>query len=209
MAKPRRHLGFFALMEALQQPGCPACRLADRAGRRFLETLFDEQVTDPLTRARLRRARGFCRGHTEIVVGMGDALGSSIIYADLLAEVRQALRGGTSEQCPACQSGTDAAKRALSTLLGHLDEEDVLAAYRNGDGVCLEHLSQLTTEKNRSAASVLVEIERDRLQRLAAECEEFVAKSDYRRQGEALGPERNAWQRAARKLGGGFPRNGA
>jgi len=210
MHRPRRHLSFFALMETLQQSGCPACRLADRASRRFLDTLLYEQVTDPLTRARLRRARGFCREHTEIVMGMGDALGSSIIYADLLAEAGKSLRGGATDRCPACQAGTEAAQRALSTLLGHLNEEDVRGAYQSGDGLCLEHLGQLAEGKKASvAAAIVIQIERERLQRLANECTEFVAKSDYRRQGEALGPERNAWQRAARKVGGGFPRDGA
>jgi len=175
----------------------------------LLETLFSELVTDPQTRAQLRQAGGFCREHTEIAARLGDALGSSIIYADLLVEAGKSLSGGTPERCPACQAGAEAAKRALSTLLGHLTEGDVLAAYEHGDGLCLKHLAQVTARDPSPAARGLAEMERERMRTLAAECQEFVAKSDYRRIGEPHGRERNAWLRAARKLGGGFPDNGS
>ena len=208
MANAGRHVDFFALMEALEHPGCPACRLADAAERRFIQTLFDEQVTDPQTRARLRLAGGFCSRHTEVVLGLGDALGSSIIYADLLAEAARSFTGGGSERCPACETGREATRCALGALVDHLSEDDVLAAYVNCDGLCLEHLRQATSASPPVAADRLAEIERKRLLGLAAECREFVAKSDYLRIGEAMGRERDAWRRAALKLGGGFSRDG-
>lgn len=209
MTKPRRHVDFFALMEALGQPGCPACRLADRAARRFIETLFYEQVTDPQARARLRRSEGFCEEHTAVALQLGDALGSSIIYADVLAAASQSLGSAPSQTCPACHTASEAAQRALNTLLTHFAEEEAQLAYRQSDGLCLPHLRQIIPSRSKSAAAKVLDIERERLARLAAECEEFAAKSDYRRLGEPLGSERNAWQRAARKLGGGFPRNGS
>jgi len=209
MADCRRHVGFFALMEALAQPGCPACRAADRAGRRFIETLLYEQVTDGHIRARLRRSGGFCREHTAIALELGDALGSSLIYADLLAEAEKSGRGGAPERCPACQAGAEAVTRALGTLLQHLSEEDVLAAYEQSDGLCLAHLGHATAREPSAAGRTLAAIERERMRALASQCEEFVAKSDYRHIGEPMGPERNAWRRAAWKLGGGFQRDGA
>jgi len=205
--KPRRHLDFIALMEALEQPGCPACRLASRAERRLLEMLFYEQVTDPQMRSRLRRAGGFCREHTAQVLRLGDALGCSIIYADLLDAASTSLRGGGPDRCPVCRAGAEASRRALSTLLLHVGEEDVLAAYSASDGLCLGHLSELPDRKD-AAVQTLTEVERERLRRLAEECREFVAKSDYRRIGEPMGAERNAWQRAALKLSGGLLDNG-
>lgn len=205
--KPSRHLDFFALMETLLQPGCPACRLAARAEGRFLETLFYEQVTDPEVRARLRRAKGFCREHTAGVLSLGDALGCSIIFSDLLEEACQTLQGGDTTRCLACRVGTQAAKRGLKTLLQHCQEEDVLKAYRSSEGLCLRHLGELL-EQRAEGVAIIAEVERERLRQLAAECREFVAKSDYRRSGEVMGSERNAWQRAARKLGGSLPDNG-
>lgn len=205
--KPRRHLDFIALMEALGQPGCPACRLAARAERRFLETLFYEQVTDPELRGQLRRSSGFCEKHTGMVLRLGDALGCSIIYADLLDEAAKTLRGGNTDHCPACRMGADAVVRATSTLVSHVSEDDVQTAYRTSDGLCLRHLGELT-DRNAVGARALEAIERERLRHLAEECREFVAKSDYQQIGKTMGAERNAWQRAARKLGGGVPENG-
>lgn len=208
---PGHHLDFFVLLEALQQVGCAACRLADQAGRRFLQTLFYEQVTDGIVRARLRRAGGFCREHTRLALKLGDALGSSIIYGDLLGEASRSLGGKSpARSCLVCQAGAEAARRGLKVLTAHLADADVLAAYQEGDGLCLDHLGQiLGSKRSPDTAGTLLQIERERLQRLAEDCAEFVVKSDYRRIGETLGPERDAWQRAARKLGGGFPNDGA
>ncbi|MGD9495428.1 MAG: hypothetical protein AB7Y46_03855 [Armatimonadota bacterium] len=50
----QRHVDFLALVDALGQPGCPVCRLADRAARRLLEALLWEHITDSAVRARLR-----------------------------------------------------------------------------------------------------------------------------------------------------------
>jgi hypothetical protein len=215
MLEPARHLPLFALLEALEQPGCPVCRLADQAARRFFEALFYEQVTDPQTRARLRRAGGFCRAHTAIVLQLGDSLGSSLIYADLLREAVKLLGGDFAAGCPACEAAAGAVDRALAALLCHLVDEDVLAAYRKGDGLCLEHLRQAISRfrparrrRPSTDAARLIQIETERLGRLAAECEEFAAKSDYLRRGEPRGPESDAWQRAARKVGGGYPHHG-
>lgn len=195
-------------MDVLGQPGCPACRLADAAARDWLAALFHEHVNDPEIRARLRRSRGFCREHAEAAMKLGDALGCSIIYADLLTEAAGSLAGGGPEHCPACAVGRAAAQRALGTLLGHLAEDDVLAAYRAADGLCLRHLGQAIALSRGPTAERLADMERERLARLAAECEAFVTKSDYRGIGEPKGPEGDAWQRAARKLAGGFPPHG-
>lgn len=202
-----RHSDFFALMEAVGRPGCPICRLADEAGRRFLRSLLYERVSDVDTRDQLRRDGGLCREHTAMLLAIGDALGSSIIYADLL---QAAVEGRVARgRCMVCRVAEDAAHRAIAALLAHIAEEDVLAAYIASDGLCLPHLSLVTGSRRAGAAVTALEgIERQRLEALAAECREFVRKSDYRRRGEPLGAERDAWRRAALKLAGGTPDNG-
>ncbi|NPV48958.1 MAG: hypothetical protein HPY69_18610 [Armatimonadetes bacterium] len=204
MAKPGRHLDFFALMEELPRPGCPVCRLADRAEHRFLEVLFYEHINDGHVRARLRETGGFCRRHTQAILEAGDALGSSLLFGDLL-------RGGKQPPgpCPACQAGAEAARRAERCLLQHFLEPDVAAAYRAGGGLCRRHLDEAMRSHRSAASQQLLEVEEQRTRQLAAECAEFVAKTDYRRAGEPLGREGTAWRRAARKLGGGYPLDGA
>lgn len=127
MARPGRHLDFFALMELLPEPGCPVCRLADRAERRYLDTLFYEHINDSQVRAALREAGGFCRRHTARVLEAGDALGGSLLFGDLLLSGPPPQR-----QCPACQVGAQAAQRAVQCLVSHMLEADVAAAYQAG-----------------------------------------------------------------------------
>lgn len=209
MPQRRRHIDFFAVMEALAQPGCPVCRLAERAAARFLQTLFYENVNDPPTRETLRQMGGFCPLHTKNILKINDALGSSIIYADLLEQAPAFFAARQIRRCPACHVASQAAQRALNVLLEHLMEEDVWQAYGQSDGLCLEHLQQLPKRKMYAAAIArLYEYETQQCQSLAASCREFVAKTDYQRRSETIGDERYAWQRAARKIGGGFPEYG-
>ncbi len=186
-------------MEALERPGCPLCRLADEAGRRFLRALLYERVNDVPTRNELRRGGGFCRLHTGLLLSMGDALGASIIYADLLRSSSAA--PASDHTCLVCVAAQSATHRAMAALSRHIEEPDVLAAYSACDGLCLPHLAELTGP----GADTIADIERERMEALAAECLEFVAKSDYRRRNEPMAAERDAWRRAALKLAGGVP----
>lgn len=83
------------LLEACAQPGCPICRLAEDAARRSLVSLFYESVNDVGMREHLRKSLGFCREHAWQVLepGIGDALGVSIIYHDILRSVLKDLPG--------------------------------------------------------------------------------------------------------------------
>src|SRR5215472_2076532 len=52
-----KFFGFFRLLDACAQSGCPACRLVEDDGRRYLDALVYEQVNDPGTRRCIRAAR--------------------------------------------------------------------------------------------------------------------------------------------------------
>lgn len=59
-----KFFGFFRLLDACAKSGCPACRLVEDDGRRYLDALVYEQVNDPDTRRCIRAAWGFCNWHT-------------------------------------------------------------------------------------------------------------------------------------------------
>ncbi|MDI7276912.1 MAG: DUF6062 family protein, partial [Anaerolineae bacterium] len=87
MAKrqPSKHTTFHEVLDALQQEGCPVCRLGLRAVSRHLDVLSYEGVNDPGARAELRRARGFCHAHAwQFARDVRDGLGTAIIYRDVL-----------------------------------------------------------------------------------------------------------------------------
>jgi len=167
--------------------------------------VFHGYVNDPGVRDELRRAAGFCQRHSEQVVRLGNPVGGSIIYADVLRHVADHLADSASATCPCCCAETTTASNAVATLLEHIEEEDVLAAYGGGQGLCLPHLRLALRQRGGQGRALLEEQERGKLQALADECEARVRKSDYQHIGTELGPERDAWKRAARKLAGSAP----
>jgi len=85
---PGKHTPYYELVDAQSQAGCPICRLVYRATDRYLDSLLYEAVLDPEVRARLRRSRGFCREHTEMLRRKpGRALGIALIYRDIVRAV--------------------------------------------------------------------------------------------------------------------------
>src|SRR3989441_3067414 len=58
-----KFIGYFRLLDACAQRGCPACRCVRESGRLHLDALIYEQVTDADTRRRLRASWGFCNMH--------------------------------------------------------------------------------------------------------------------------------------------------
>lgn len=198
-----RHVEFHHLMEALGKSGCPLCRLSSEMSRRWLRSLFHEQVNDVTTRQRLRRAGAFCARHTGEALEVGDPLGSSILYGDLLRNALEVFPHGWAPACPLCEQQDRRSHAMLELLLQHLDEPDLRAAYENSDGLCLPHLQEALRDHRHPGANVLVAIERQRMAMLAEECAGFVAKSDYHHHGDLTAGEAKAWKRSARKLGGG------
>lgn len=77
------------LIEACAQPVCPLCWLAQRSVRQYVRMLFYEHVNDVDLRAVIRASQGYCEQHTWALLeaGLGNALGISIIYHDVLTNI--------------------------------------------------------------------------------------------------------------------------
>jgi hypothetical protein len=81
-----KFIGFFRLVEACGEPGCPVCRCLVGESRSYLDAVLYEHVTDPDTRRRIRASWGFCNWHTWMLLEVEQSVfGASIIYEDLLA----------------------------------------------------------------------------------------------------------------------------
>jgi Family of unknown function (DUF6062) len=108
-----KFVGYFRLVEACAQPGCPVCRCLVAESRSYLNALLYEQVTDPETRRALRQSWGFCNWHTWMLPEIeGSAFGAAILGEDLVTRAvrrTQRLRGG---------SPVGAAGRWLAALVG-------------------------------------------------------------------------------------------
>ena len=140
------------LLEACREQGCPVCRLEQQGVERYLSQKFYENVNSPAWRDSLRASFGFCHEHAWLAVDqrLGDALGFSIIYRDILNSVLNQLNDS---------SGSARTSRRRASLLRQVPEharnrfEKLLYALtpRKRCPVC-EHRDEMT----RNTLSVLV-----------------------------------------------------
>jgi hypothetical protein len=74
-----------------QKEGCGVCRLVNRIGRRYVESLLYEQVNDPGVQAEFRESLGFCSRHAYLMLGVGDGLGTAILYRTVTRQLLEFL----------------------------------------------------------------------------------------------------------------------
>lgn len=84
------------LKPALEQPGCPICRIRNQFEEKYLSALLHEYVNDYLTRTHIIASLGYCSKHAWQMGIMerdkyGDAVGNTIIYENLVKVVLQPL----------------------------------------------------------------------------------------------------------------------
>lgn len=81
---------YFELLDACQEPGCPICRLGQRAAQRHLTNLIYDGVNDVPLRATLRESYGYCHEHAWLLPESGESapLGIAIIHRDILNTIR-------------------------------------------------------------------------------------------------------------------------
>lgn len=138
------------LMEALEYPGCPICRLVTTGILRGLTGLLYECVNDAQMHRELLASRGFCTEHTWSLpvaeASVHSPTGVATIYERLLADL---LRHADSEArladwlcpetaCPVCVSSVATADAYLAELARLLVQSPRL----DGQSVvlCLPHL---------------------------------------------------------------------
>ncbi len=104
------------LLEACREQSCPVCRLEQQDVERYLDRRFYENVNSPAWRDALRASLGFCHEHAWLAVNqrLGDALGFSIIYRDILNSVLNQLNDG---------SGSTRSSRRGASLLRQIPEQ--------------------------------------------------------------------------------------
>jgi hypothetical protein len=224
-AQPESHApGYFDLRRDLEQPGCAVCRGASRSAWRLVDGVLWEGVTDPLTRTRLRRSRGFCREHSLMAIRVADVengqLGMAIVYEDLLAQLETSLRrepakprwGGAARRsvpapdlpCPACVSARGTEDNYLR-LLGRADAGSELGGLARSQAgtLCLRHLRLGLATTDPDEQRRLVEIALASIASMREDLGEFIRKRDYRFSHEPLSAEEgDAWRRAVRFLEG-------
>lgn len=223
---------YFELLDGLKEPGCVACLLVDRAVRQRIDVFFYEQLNVIERRAEIREARGFCSFHGSMVPGHGRMVGAAVVYQDVLnatlRELNAALpRRGTSlgarlgaivrlaaksardavrprRACVLCDYEREQETMCLHTLAREMKDKAMHDAFKASSGVCLPHFSMVLGLGDVAAESLaaFIEIERDHLEKLKSDVDEYVHKSNGSYAFDAMGPEADAPLRATRMVSG-------
>jgi hypothetical protein len=112
--------------------------------------------------------------------------------------------------CPACERYEEMERFAVTAVIQAISENDdkMLAALEQADGLCLPHLRQtLDKAPNQAALDALIAIQQKKLLAIRDELDEFIRKSDYRFQHEGFNSEADAWLRAMNLISGPPPKN--
>ncbi len=120
----------------------------------------------------------------------------------------QLLRAFAPEgMCPACASLRQSEEYALWILTEHLAEEDPLRTlYKQSAGLCMPHFkAALDAAQEEQVVRFLIEVQLERLTRIAGELSEYLRKHDYRFSHEPYGSEADAFVRATEVLVGKKP----
>jgi hypothetical protein len=106
--------------------------------------------------------------------------------------------------CPLCEYERDRERNLLRTLINDVNEPKMRAAFEKSSGLCLPHVNAALQLRGVSADGLrlVMQIERDILQALKAELDEYLVKSNGSYGYESMGKEADSPARAVRLVSG-------
>ncbi len=223
-----KHTSYFNILDALKEDGCSICSLVKKTIRKVMEDFLYENVNDPGSRKEIRKSIGFCNTHAWQLQRLGDGLGSSIIYEDLINIALSRLEKVTlrrknaedflkeflkehkryyyqkpNKVCPLCKTKREVEERYILTFIEGLQEEEFYSSFKDSFGLCLSHLLGVLKKcKEGKTAGLILRIELGKMRSLIGELKEFQRKHDYRFSHEGFGKEGDSWIRAIEKMVG-------
>ena len=205
------------LRQGLRDGMCPLCRVAHKADREYIWHFYDEGADQGESIDELRRSRGFCAQHTEMlrkidVEAMKSTLAITTMFADLLAGICEDLEslgpGVVFERtaCPACVNRHRLVRANARYLLDELaSSPGHRETFARSPGLCFAHF-ELTwsVAPSRADHELILDVQRTATRSLLADLREHIRKHDDRFRHEPPGPEIDSWARAI-QLTAGWP----
>jgi len=197
-----RHMPFFRLLDAAREPGCLLCRLISTHTRRHIESVLYESVNDVGFRDGWRAARGFCHRHAWILAEFKDALGTAILYEDVINHYGERLLAeGAGTKCPLCRAETADLDDRIAVIEQSWDDDELRGVVEAGDGLCGPHLRVLLRKARRAdVRQTLFRVSTARLRQLAVELREQIDSFDYQHAPPTNDRIKYAWRRAIEQL---------
>ncbi|MGD0462215.1 MAG: DUF6062 family protein [Tepidisphaeraceae bacterium] len=217
MKQPQaKFIGFFKLIEAMKQPGCPICARIIEDIHHGMDSFLYESVNDSGLRDQIRSDSGLCHRHSWQLARFGDALGSAILFRDVLATVLASLGSTPSlsffrkrstrlgaQVCLFCRQEERSHEGLLSDLVAHIDDAELKKAWGGPAVLCIPHLSDLCgLLRDDAARRRITEMHRSKYMALCDEMEQLKEKQSYNHRPEEIGPEKDSWIRAIEVLVG-------
>jgi len=213
---PAKFIGFFKLIEAMKQPGCPVCARIIEDTRHAMDSFLYESVNDAGLRDQIRNDRGFCHRHSWQLAQFGDALGSAILFRDVLGTLLSALgdtRGASffrkpparlgDQVCLFCRQEEQSHEGVLWHLVAHVDDLELKAAWEGPAVLCIGHLGDLCGLLREDAARRrMIDMHRGKYKALCDEMGLLIQGQSHDHRLEEIGPEKNSWIRAIEVLVG-------
>jgi len=214
---PAKFIGFYKLLDAMKAPGCPICRRLVEENRRSIESFLYESVNDPALRDEIRKDRGFCHRHSWQLARFGDALGSAILFRDVLSTSLQLIEDikpatflrklppirPVSEVCLFCRLEHHFHTTLMSEMVAHISESELKAGWQGAAMLCVPHLRELCAALRDTDARIqIIDLHRRKYLGLCEEMARLIEKQSYDHRSEETGSEKTSWLRAIEALVG-------
>lgn len=203
---------------------CPLCGVVARGVAHYIDTVFYELVTDRPTREAIRKAGGFCAAHARAVERQADALGTSLIFADILSNEVRGMDDGRWDRppntvgavarildgslpsrglCPVCREERGQEEIVVDSLCEGLRDPELAALWGHSGGLCLPHFRLAFLRCRDSLAwRRILDVERRSLAELERRLQELARRFDYRSADAPDDTESDVWRQALRVTSG-------
>lgn len=221
-------LSYYDILDALQQPGCPLCRLLLRDTDRFLDSLLYEYSNSVAIHEKFRAARGLCNPHAwRLLHFRGGALNIALLQEAALDEVlaliarnepakvsrlsrwRGASEDPLAEQlaptsdCLVCESLNTSEEHYATTFVNALSGEIFQNAFKQSSGLCLPHFRYALPQAQTSQVlQLLIDLQTAIWKKLQTELESFKNKYDFNNASMEILEEKDSWRRSLEALAG-------
>lgn len=203
---------------------CPVCSVVAESIAHYIDAVFYELVTDPPIRESIRKAGGFCPAHARAVERQADALGTSLIFADVLRNEIRSMDNGQWDRppntvgtvarildgslpsrppCPICREERGREEVVVDSLCEGLRAPRLADAWERSSGLCMPHFRLAFLRcRDTVAWRRILDQQRRSLTDLAGELEELARKFDYRSSSDSAPADGAIWKRALKVTSG-------
>jgi hypothetical protein len=159
----QKHVNYFALEKACEQPGCPLCTIINERIDRYIDGMLFENISDRTFRREYREAGGFCPEHAKKLLTYRDGLAVAILgqgtLTDYLEDFSKKKMRKYKRMCPVCEQrlkiendfltfiaeAGDVKKASVSrdSQVSAESARDLKEFFTKSDGLCVPHYAQL------------------------------------------------------------------